>query len=127
MIDLLLNALAVYAVTFIMAKSHVFSPVRCMFRQVLDGLVEPKSPIRFIFVAVHPITGHVIDCDPHATEPIMSEGEEPVELEPLGYDFISCRMCVGFWLTIITCAWRLPMLDTAAIYGASYFLATQER
>lgn len=42
--------------------------------------------------------------------------------------FIECRLCVGFWVSLalaaILCdAWP----DTLLIYGASYFLATQER
>jgi len=41
--------------------------------------------------------------------------------------FIDCRLCVGFWVSLlisVACGdWKLFPL----IYGASYFMATQER
>ncbi len=40
---------------------------------------------------------------------------------------IECRMCTGFWVSVAVCLiasdWRLIL----AVYGASYFMATQER
>lgn len=40
---------------------------------------------------------------------------------------IECRMCTGFWVAVMVCIiaqeWRLIL----AVYGASYFMATQER
>lgn len=40
--------------------------------------------------------------------------------------FIECRMCVGFWVSLIVCntSWATMLLP---VYGLSYFLATQER
>jgi hypothetical protein len=39
--------------------------------------------------------------------------------------FVACRMCVGFWVSLLVCfncfEFVLP------VYGLSYFLATQER
>lgn len=45
------------------------------------------------------------------------------------YDFISCRMCVGFWVTLAMWPfmWNTNWYDLIAVYGLSYFLATQER
>lgn len=39
--------------------------------------------------------------------------------------FIECRMCVGFWCSVLVCNidWKMIL----AVYGLSYFLATQER
>lgn len=39
--------------------------------------------------------------------------------------FIECRMCIGFWASLIVCnvAWQMML----PVYGVSYFLATQER
>jgi len=39
--------------------------------------------------------------------------------------FIDCRMCVGFWCSLLVCwgDWRMVL----PVYGLSYFLATQER
>ena len=35
-----------------------------------------------------------------------------------------CRLCVGFWVSIAVC-WG--SMDMVPAFGASYFLATQER
>lgn len=39
--------------------------------------------------------------------------------------FIECRMCIGFWVSVMICYtdWRMVL----PVYGLSYFLATQER
>ncbi len=39
--------------------------------------------------------------------------------------FIECRMCLGFWVSVLVCNtdWRM----TLPVYGLAYFLATQER
>lgn len=39
--------------------------------------------------------------------------------------FIDCRMCVGFWASIVVCNYDWKMI--LPVYGLSYFLATQER
>jgi hypothetical protein len=41
--------------------------------------------------------------------------------------FIECRMCVGFWVSLVVCGsniheWQFIL----PVYGISYFLATQE-
>lgn len=42
--------------------------------------------------------------------------------------FIECRLCVGFWISLaVTPALGLSWTDGLLVYGASYFLATQER
>ena len=42
--------------------------------------------------------------------------------------FIDCRLCVGAWISAATTiALGLPLPAAFLIYGASYFLATQER
>jgi hypothetical protein len=42
---------------------------------------------------------------------------------------INCRMCVGFWVALgVFCTmYPLPYVVFFLLYGASYFLATQER
>ena len=39
--------------------------------------------------------------------------------------FIECRLCVGFWSSLMVCntSWEMIL----PVYGLSYFLATQER
>jgi len=40
---------------------------------------------------------------------------------------IDCRMCTGVWISLaVALAYSAP-LNTLFIFGASYFLATQER
>jgi len=42
--------------------------------------------------------------------------------------FVECRLCVGFWISLaIWSATGWPLCNLGLIYGASYFLATQER
>lgn len=38
---------------------------------------------------------------------------------------IECRMCMGFWASLLVCnsEWKMIL----PVYGLSYFLATQER
>ena len=41
--------------------------------------------------------------------------------------FTECRMCVGFWVSIIVCAIDQSLMNILPVYAASYFIATQER
>jgi hypothetical protein len=40
---------------------------------------------------------------------------------------IECRMCSGFWITLLVCSFYGEWTLALPVYGASYFLATQER
>jgi len=40
---------------------------------------------------------------------------------------IDCRMCTGFWISLAISATMLDIQYFPLIYGASYFLCTQER
>lgn len=40
---------------------------------------------------------------------------------------IDCRMCVGFWISLIVAIIVNDLSIFLLIYGVSYFLATQER
>lgn len=42
---------------------------------------------------------------------------------------LSCRMCAGLWISIITCLILgvTSPIHILAVYGLSYFIATQER
>lgn len=47
---------------------------------------------------------------------------------PTGHrHFLECRMCVGFWSSLLVCGFTADWRLLLAVYGASYFLATQER
>jgi hypothetical protein len=41
--------------------------------------------------------------------------------------FIECRLCLGFWGSILICLLYNSPHMILPVYGASYFLATQER
>lgn len=113
-LNLFIYIFSVYAVTLIITKSMVFLGVRYKVRQMLSAF-----PMKF-FVMRNKVGDPVlIDYEDYQ--------EEFPEEELSGYDFISCRMCVGFWVTIAFCAFTLPLYNWMAVYGASYFLATQER
>lgn len=42
-------------------------------------------------------------------------------------EWVSCRLCLGFWVTLASClvCWNFEYIGL--VYGASYFMATQER
>ena len=44
---------------------------------------------------------------------------------------IECRLCLGFWVSLLVCLCTSPpeliTINVLPVYGASYFLATQER
>lgn len=41
---------------------------------------------------------------------------------------IYCRMCTGMWISLVVAmCYQMGISDFFIIYGASYFLATQER
>ena len=52
---------------------------------------------------------------------VIGEGRHPIE----------CRQCLGFWVSLLVCFCTAPpelaILNILPVYGASYFLATQER
>ena len=41
--------------------------------------------------------------------------------------FLECRQCTGFWVSLGICFFSGNLLLFLPVYGASYFLATQER
>ena len=45
----------------------------------------------------------------------IGSGKHPVE----------CRMCFGFWASILVCSFDYKLI--LPVYGLSYFMATQER
>lgn len=44
-----------------------------------------------------------------------------------GKHLIECRLCTGFWLSLLSAFLYGDVKIFPLIYGASYFLATQER
>lgn len=114
---------AVYAVTGLVTVSHLFKPFRRAFREVAWELL----PFR--------LAKHFVKHEPRneQTDNRQSILEDDADLDLSterqieGYDFIACRMCVGLWVTAALYAWNAPPAFLLGIYGAAYFLATQER
>lgn len=49
-------------------------------------------------------------------------------LQPTGHHHpIECRLCFGFWVSALLCGVLGDITTFLPVYGASYFLATQER
>ena len=52
---------------------------------------------------------------------VIGESKHPIE----------CRLCLGFWVSLLVCLCTSPpeliTINVLLVYGASYFLATQER
>ena len=52
---------------------------------------------------------------------VIGESKHPIE----------CRLCLGFWVSLLVCLCtsspELITINVLPVYGASYFLATQER
>jgi hypothetical protein len=52
--------------------------------------------------------------------PMLFKGEPPTHL-------INCRLCTGFWVSLVIAGIYGDITLFPLIYGASYFIATQER
>lgn len=114
-------SLVLYAATLLVTSARVFQAPRNLFRRVAFQVFKGTE---FHNSFVHVVPGArgtrvVLENDKRDEEDVREEG--------VGYDFISCRMCVGVWLTIPLLVYVLSPLESAAAYGLSYFLATQER
>lgn len=44
-----------------------------------------------------------------------------------GKHMLECRMCMGFWSSVLVCLYSGNMSLVLPVYGLSYFMATQER
>jgi len=120
--SILIHALSVYAATLVIASSYAMKSARRLFREIVPEVLPWCVARHFVMWdadAKDPLNGIVlVDRE----EMDMSE-----EHHYHGYDFLSCRLCLGAWVTVLACAWTLPVYLWPAVYGASYFLTTQER
>ena len=77
------------------------------------------------YIATAVLTGGSIFHKPRAWAIQRTPWLQPNPYHP---HFLECRLCLGFWVSLIFAAvfcdvWQ----DAFLVYGASYFLATQER
>lgn len=129
-LDFIAACFTVYAATLLLASSQLAKPIRRMIRTLFaHGL-----PWR---LARHLVQWDDLSRDRPVGDLKETEGAPILDDEAdfdlreerfiKGYDMISCRMCVGVWMTILIAGWYCPLAFLPAIYGASYFLHTQER
>ncbi len=114
---LVIAALAVYAVTVVVTQSDIALPFRRGFREVAS-LTKSRMLVRWYETTRGP-------------EPIIEdEKDRDPEIELItGSDPISCRLCVGFWVSLAVCfsVKLFEPVNILAVYGGSYFLAKSER
>lgn len=115
--DILKAAFIIYAMTLLFASSYIFLPVRRSIRSWLHDMEwdfflkyvkeDGKAPTLFQEVP----------------------GQEYMEVVH-GHDFISCRMCVGFWMMVllyfVTWGW-LSWHDAFFAYALAHFANKLER
>lgn len=107
--------LASYAVTTVITIGHIALPFRQIFRAVTFKLRLPGFNRWYESdKGIVPIT----------------DDDVPSEIEnPHGFDFITCPLCTGFWVSVtlaLTAGIHSPM-DILAIYGLSYLLNRIEK
>lgn len=115
-------AFTVYAVTGLVTVSHIFNTFRRAFREVAWELLP-------FWLARH-FVKYEKPNGARNRQPILDDDADldlTTERDIEGYDFIACRMCVGLWITLAIFTWNTPAQWLLGIYGAAYFLATQER
>jgi hypothetical protein len=116
--EIVVLALAVYSVTAVVAISYVALPLRRGFRQ-LFALTGWSALVRF---------GVLESGD---EEPIIEdEADRTVAYATIrGFDPISCRLCVGFWVSLIIClcGGHFSVFDVLAVYGLAYAIVTWEK
>jgi len=121
--NLLIAILASYVLTKVITRGHIFLPARKLFRRIMW-----RTPMRDMFVVTSHISSEVVSCP----DAVVEEDDEPIdeELDEIrrGFDAISCHLCCGFYISLAV-GWLLeiPIEHWLAIWGGSYFLATQER
>lgn len=91
--------LAVYSITLLLTKGSIFDPFRFWIKR--------KTPFWYVSPFI----------------PLFKNYEYPDD----AHHFCECRMCMGLWVCIFVCIYYQNLSDYWIVYGASYFLATQER
>lgn len=114
---ILIPALASYIITLVVAESDIMLPFRRAMRR-LFAITGSSMLVRWVQLA----DGRwPVITDPRDTNP---------EFEKVtGNDPISCRLCVGFWVTLAVCLYvrELNPISILSTYGLAYALAKQER
>lgn len=118
---LMMLAVACYVVTVAITSSHILEIFRMMFRGA-------ASYIPFFwrhFVVYSDMSADEIGEEEYD----VAITDDEVFVAEAGYDFISCRLCVGFWVCLIgvLLAGQLSLLNWMFCWGFSYFMAKIEK
>lgn len=114
MIEYLQSCIALWVVVTTITKGHVFSGLRNAFRKAVFALATDRVAEHFILIQT------TQDGSRTWVEP---ESDEPAYSETYGYDFISCSLCVGFWVTAIcTGVWHLEFQEGLQLWGGAYMI-----
>lgn len=112
---------ASYIVTALIASSHIMQPARWLFRYTVSKIPGVRNFFLAYYRGLRGLSTYVLD-DETSFEP---DG---------GWDFISCRMCLGFWVSLALVLYFIPFhgleplfLDVLTVYGASYMMAKLEQ
>lgn len=110
---------ALYAATKLLTGSHIAKPVRRAFRRFAFWML----PKREMWTKVETLEG--------GDEQAVTDDDEDLDLRTerdiRGYDFISCPVCVGVWLSNFCFFRTSDALMVLAIYGAMLFLEMIDR
>ncbi len=120
MTNILISSLACYILGVLLCKSRIFSPARWIFRSVVGNIPGLRWALTLQTDLPCPL--------------ILDEDIEGYPAPTTGYDFISCRLCTGFYIVL---GWMLCVsgFDLSAsdiptflaVYGLSYFMAKLEQ
>lgn len=120
---IIISSLACYIMGVLLCKSYIFHPARVLFR---------------LFIGIIPGIRDVFTIQTEFPSPLVTDTDiEEYKGVTIGYDFISCRLCTGFYIvlawTLLTDPQSITLYPIAAIqaflatWGLSYFMAKLEQ
>lgn len=127
-LDFTQAVLTCYIVTLTIAQSHIMKTIRGLFREVMAEVAPWCIAKHFV---KYDSTTTPLDPNPDMADRVIRVDEPEIQYvegrDYAGYDFIGCRLCVGGWISLALSFWWIPIEWTLAVWGASWFLSTQER
>ena len=115
MTETITAAITAYILGILLCSSRIMSMPRSMFRSLFGAI---------------PGIGHMLTMSYEGA--IITEDEEIAFAKERdfanGYDFISCRLCTGFYISaVVSYDANLSLSSFLAVYGLSYFMAKLEQ
>lgn len=117
--EIILAVLASFIAVRVITRAHIFAGPRSFFRRIAFRMPSPISS-RFVMTAKTRIHRKKGGFKLALLEP---DADEPANATISGYDFISCPLCVGFYVSgVVTLLYGLPISCWIPVYGAAYLL-----